>query len=55
MARASKECGEPVSAMNLQEVRELRDLNVSLLEDILATFRAVDEYCNIHRIPVAFD
>jgi len=41
--------------MMIQEVKELRDLNVELLEDILSTFRSIDDYCHLHNIPVPFD
>ncbi len=41
--------------MSIQEVKELRDLNVALLEDILQTFHSIDRYCTEFRIPFAFD
>jgi predicted translin family RNA/ssDNA-binding protein len=41
--------------MNLQEVKELRDLNVELLEDSLKILHGIDKYCDHFKIPLAFD
>jgi hypothetical protein len=41
--------------MNLQEIKELRDLNVELLQNTIRILHSTDDYCARYSIPTPFD